>query len=864
MKYTPLILMLAPIAGLVAQAETVAEPRDDQGRTPLMLALMHWECTPETVKALLESGADVNARDNQGNTPLMLAPSVRYYDHEMRSGLPLVRMLVEGGADVHALNADGMNVLELASCQKDMPDEAVLAYLRSFGLEMSLNGKLAEACAQNDVNKVREYLAAGADPNFARSFPLYICMSEGTHYMPHDAEIIELLLKAGANPNLRARGIMHCCAHGGPSLHLFLDAGLDIHLAGDALPDFLARFWICCHGFPKSEFSRMIRLGADVNAVSMYGPLLCIAAKSPERDGRREIAYLLSIGANPTLKDSQGRTALDIARELGRTDIIPMLENPSAPHPITTHGVDVPKRGFSRCGGTPLTHAAQKGDLQQVKALLDAGADTEALRDAWQGRTALWEAMFHGHLQVAKVLVEHKARIHKIGTSERGVLSTAHARGAYDFFDLCWGLRDGVPGECGRTALHEAAFRGDVDCAAHLAWRKQEKNAVDDAGNTPLHLLEYATPNYVLTAQELVKNGASVNARNHKGETPLHCMQGVRWDWIEAEPTDALVGYLISAGADVHARTNAGLNALDLAMCLPGSWQPGSPDPVKESPNPVVRLLLKNGLTVSQHALLIGAAAANDIEGVKRALASGANPNAYGKDAPNALAECLSTACDDKPHEKEIVQLLLQNGADPNLASRAILHRARWGTPEIIEMMFAHGLQLSNVPKEELRNLMARVLHQENLSYYQLLLQQGAPAWNLDELAVDMRAAVESADERAIYRVHNLYFPMQTPMPGFIPAPFADGQNTGGDALMLACALGQADIVRVLLSMECNVEGTDAAGRTPLEYAAAHGYDDLVYLLLNAGAQRIPEALKWAELYGRKHTAGILREFVKP
>ena len=100
-------------------------------------------------------------------------------------------------------------------------------------------------------------------------------------------------------------------------------------------------------------------------------------------------------------------------------------------------------------------------------------------------------------------------------------------------------------------------------------------------------------------------------------------------------------------------------------------------------------------------------------------------------------------------------------------------------------------------------------------------------------------------------------------MPGIIPAPFADGKNTGGHALILAAALGKADMLRILLCA-CNVEATDAAGRTAIEYAAANGYDDIVYLLLNAGAKRINEALQLAEQYGYPAVAGLLRPFVKP
>lgn len=864
MNYAALIMIPALVATGVAVAGQGANACDASGLTPLMRyvrnSALRDDVDADKVRELIAAGADVNARDSEGNTALMLAPSIRYYDHELHSGLPIVKALVEAGADVYALNADGMNLLELAVCQKDMADPAVVEYLRALGLELSLNGKLAEACARNDVPKVKELLAVGADPNFARAFPLYICMSAGTHCQPHDNEIIAILLAAGANPNLRVRDLMHCCVHGGPNMHPLLDAGMDIHMAGDALPDIVARAWQTETAFPNRLFSRLIRLGADVNAPNGYGPLLCFSAAC---HGPREIAYLLSIGADPTQKDNKGRTALDIARELGRQDIIRMLETPTAPHPITTHGVDVPAPGQRRCGGTPLIEAAREGDVDKVKALLAAGADVEALGDAWGGNTALWYALFRRHREVADVLMnQYYARTDKVGTSARGITAAAHvARGEAHLGGSL------IRGEHGRTPLHEAVIDNDVERVACYARREEAKDAADDAGNTPLHYLTYGgstRPEHdVATARALMRHKPDINARNHRGETPLHCIQGVGKEWIECTPTDLPVRYLVSAGADVQARTNAGLNALELAMCLKSSWPMGSTNPVAESASPVVRLLAEQGLTASADALLIGAAAANDVPAVKRLLAAGANPNAYGKDAPNALAACLSTVMEHSPHEQEIAQLLLAAGADPNLAAQDIVYRAQWSSGDMYALMFAHGLKLCRVPEPELRELVARLKHCGTTRDYDILVQHGAPAWDVAQLAAEMRAAVLAADERAIYRVHNQYYPAQTPLPGEIPAPFADGKNTGGDALMLACALGNMDVVRILLCMECNVEGSDAAGRTPLEYAAAHGFDEIVYLLLNAGAKRIPQALQLAEQYGQKHVVGILRQFIQ-
>lgn len=60
----------------------------------------------DTVKALLENGADVNWRDMNGNTPLLAAANTG--DAEM------IRMLLSFGADREARGCDGLTAFELA------------------------------------------------------------------------------------------------------------------------------------------------------------------------------------------------------------------------------------------------------------------------------------------------------------------------------------------------------------------------------------------------------------------------------------------------------------------------------------------------------------------------------------------------------------------------------------------------------------------------------------------------------------------------------------------------------------------------------------------------------------------------------
>jgi ankyrin repeat protein len=66
---------------------------------------------------------------------------------------------------------------------------------------------------------------------------------------------------------------------------------------------------------------------------------------------------------------------------------------------------DVNQRGIY--GNTPLSIAVVRGSLGQVRVLLNAGADVNAILE--DGRTALHEAVGQNHSMVAQLLLDHGA-----------------------------------------------------------------------------------------------------------------------------------------------------------------------------------------------------------------------------------------------------------------------------------------------------------------------------------------------------------------------------------------------------------------------------------------------------------------------
>jgi Ankyrin repeats (3 copies) len=109
---------------LVASAGTAATVNALQNHTlctPLLLALGPRR-SPELVKFLADSGADVNASNSKGETPLMLAME-----------LPLLKLLLEAGAAVNATSADGSTALHYAA--KQGVNAAVICCLLKAGAD---------------------------------------------------------------------------------------------------------------------------------------------------------------------------------------------------------------------------------------------------------------------------------------------------------------------------------------------------------------------------------------------------------------------------------------------------------------------------------------------------------------------------------------------------------------------------------------------------------------------------------------------------------------------------------------------------------------------------------------------------------
>lgn len=110
------------------------------------------------------------------------------------------------------------------------------------------------------------------------------------------------------------------------------------------------------------------------------------------------------------------------------------------------------------------------------------------------------------------------------------------------------------------TSLYEAATIGNKGAARKFLRKGQDINA-SPAGTSWTPLLAAADNGHDEMVELLIKNGATVDARDSNGDTPL-CLAA-------AEGHEETAVALLKAGADPRVRNNKGQTPLDLAVGRP-------------------------------------------------------------------------------------------------------------------------------------------------------------------------------------------------------------------------------------------------------------------------------------------------------
>jgi ankyrin repeat protein len=316
-----------------------------------------------------------------------------------------------------------------------------------------------------------------------------------------DAASVKLLLKHGAEVNAKeeANGqtaLMWAVAHRqGDIVGLLLAGGADVHARSKSSRRVVL---LCCPGWSGDPEGTV-----EIDQGGLT-PLL-FAALTGDVDSARQ---LLNAGANVNETAAAGTTALVMSAHRGVAPLVTLL---------LERGAD-PDRA---AGGYAALHSAVlRGDAAMVDRLLAHGASANirltkgtflkrgsrefAFDKSLVGATPFLLAARLGDVNLVRRLVEAEADRSQRLQDGRTPLIVA--------------VQGETTGARVRSGSSEPRIRSTVALLLELG---ADVNAVDQTGNTALHVLAKRRPAFDSVIELLAQHGAALEPTNDKGETPL-------------------------------------------------------------------------------------------------------------------------------------------------------------------------------------------------------------------------------------------------------------------------------------------------------------------------------------------------------
>ena len=211
---------------------------------------------------------------------------------------------------------------------------------------------------------------------------------------------------------------------------------------------------------------------------------------------------LLDAGADVSLANDYGATAMSLAAEVADTEILKLLLRAGA-------DADSPNPE----GMTALMAVARTGNVNAAKVLLEQGATVDA-RESWGGQTALMWASARRHPEMIELLISHGASV-DARSIHRDYQRRITAEGRPKSMD-----------SGGFTPLLYAARENCIACVHVLLGSGADIDLPDPDGVSPLHLA-VMNANWDL-AKTLIEAGASVDQWDIFGAAPLFTAIGLR------------------------------------------------------------------------------------------------------------------------------------------------------------------------------------------------------------------------------------------------------------------------------------------------------------------------------------------------
>jgi ankyrin repeat protein len=278
---------------LLSKDENWLEKRDKYQRTPLHSAARYGAF--KAASLLLDRGANFDAKDESENTPLHLS-SIFGHDE-------IVDLLIQHKVDVDMFNAQGQAPLHLASL---------------YG----------------NPESIKLLLAAGAKINIRDAdgnIPLHIAV-----LFRHPENLDEILK---ANPDIDAINTEGCTPFhlavrrpdNEKAIDLLIQHGADLSITDPAGRNALL---VSVSSHQKEYIELLVSKGIDINSrdndgnTALHYPLINVLKNKLYLPYSKEIVkILMEEGADPQIRNKQGKSPMDLAVESGENELINLLKS---------------------------------------------------------------------------------------------------------------------------------------------------------------------------------------------------------------------------------------------------------------------------------------------------------------------------------------------------------------------------------------------------------------------------------------------------------------------------------------------------------------------------------------------------------
>jgi len=444
--------MSATIEREIERADAVSlAKKDANGNTALHLAAYCGQI--EAVKKLIplcKHFTEETLTNNDGETPTTLAIKRRGFHKTL--GVLLDHGYQVPGARIKALQRfaiDGgyritADILGGLTEDSSMADESMTAeYVRftfgrlvGAGKEINLESFLRVSLSKCMLDLVPKLLEMGAKPTLTMF--LEHCIPKKPDCPEVETYLAMTKMVMTKNPEFAhmydatGEGALFKSADRGnlPCVQYFLDAGAEIDHQSDLGNTAL---WIACARRYPCIVDELLSRGADPNKINFKGnpPMYSICQKGPRKIAERLLAY----GANLELVNQNGDTMVLLCCRNGQPDVLSLFLNyvepafvnrvaaidgfnamfasveanrPECIKALHEYGINVNEQYTARDntilgGATPLHLAAYYGRVEAANALLQCGANINAL-DLLNGQTALIVAVMQGNAPIISML----------------------------------------------------------------------------------------------------------------------------------------------------------------------------------------------------------------------------------------------------------------------------------------------------------------------------------------------------------------------------------------------------------------------------------------------------------------------------